>query len=147
MNDRWDGHFLALADECSRMSKDPSTKVGAVIVGPDHEIRSTGFNGFPRGIADTHERLTCREVKIGLMVHAEANAILHAARVGSAIKGCTMYLVAPPCAGCAISIIQAGIIEVVAKPLTSDLAARWKPSIDTALALLAEAGVAYREVT
>lgn len=58
---RWDRHFLRLAAEHARMSKDPSTKVGAVIVGPDREIRSAGFNGFPRGIEDTDERLHDRE--------------------------------------------------------------------------------------
>ena len=74
MSERWDRYFLDLALLNAQMSKDPSTKVGAVIVGPDREVRSMGFNGFPRGIADTRERLECREVKLDLVVHAEMNA-------------------------------------------------------------------------
>ena len=43
MSHRWDSHFLRMAYEVARMSKDPSTKVGAIIVGPDREMRSSGF--------------------------------------------------------------------------------------------------------
>lgn len=50
---RWDRHFITLALENARMSKDPATQAGAVIVGPDREVRSMGYNGLPRGIADT----------------------------------------------------------------------------------------------
>ena len=82
MTTRWDHHFLQLCLDHARMSKDPSMSVGAVIVGPDREIRSAGFNGFPRGIADTKERLSDRDVKLQLVVHAEMNAVLAAARVG-----------------------------------------------------------------
>ena len=57
---RWDLHFLSLAKAHAMMSKDPSTKVGAIIVGPDLEIRSTGFNGFPRGVIDEEQRLNHR---------------------------------------------------------------------------------------
>jgi len=143
---RWDQHFLRLACECARMSKDPSTQVGAVIVGPDREIRATGFNGFPRGIADTPERLNDRETKLGLVVHAEVNALLHAARTGVSTKGCTMYVLAPPCMRCAVEIIQAGIGEVVAHPASADLAERWGDSIKAARAVLDEAGIGYRDV-
>ncbi len=47
MSAKWDGRFLNLAKHISEWSKDPSTKVGCVVVGIDREIRSTGFNGFP----------------------------------------------------------------------------------------------------
>lgn len=154
MSDRWDNHFLKLALDNAQMSKDPSTKVGAVIVGPDREVRSMGFNGFPRGIADTRERLTCREVKLELVVHAEMNAVLNAARMGTPTKGCTMYLVAtdasgmiwggPPCVRCTVEVIQSGIAEVVSIPF-KDVPSRWKASIDQARAVLAEAGVSYRD--
>jgi hypothetical protein len=89
MSVRWDHHFLRLCQDHARMSKDPSTRVGAVIVGPDGEIRSAGFNGFPRGILDSDDRLNDRETKLKLMVHGEMNAILAAARVGTPVKGCT----------------------------------------------------------
>ena len=57
MSEKWDRRFLDLAAHISTWSKDPSTKVGCVVVGEDREIRSTGFNGFPRGIEDDEERL------------------------------------------------------------------------------------------
>lgn len=154
-NQRWDDHFLRLCVEHANMSKDPSTRVGAVIVGPDQEIRSTGFNGFPRRIADTEERLNDRDVKISLVVHAEMNAILNAARIGVAVKGCTLYLAATdssgaiwggaPCTRCAVEIIQSGISEIVSLPFKAS-PSKWEHSVKTARSLLEEAGVLYREV-
>ena len=61
MSDKWDIRFLELAKHISGWSKDPSTKVGCIVVGEDREIRSTGFNGFPRGISDDNDRLLDRE--------------------------------------------------------------------------------------
>ena len=82
VSNKWDIRFLELAKHISGWSKDPSTKVGCVVVGEDREIRSTGFNGFPRGISDDNERLTDRNQKYPLICHAEENAIMHAARIG-----------------------------------------------------------------
>ena len=48
----WDKFFIEMAMHISTKSKDPSTKVGCVIVGPDNEVRSTGYNGFPRGVRE-----------------------------------------------------------------------------------------------
>lgn len=91
---RWDDHFLRLALNNAKMSKDPRTQVGSVIVGPDREVRSMGFNGFPRGIEDTLERLHDRDMKLKLIVHGEMNAILNAVRIGVSTRGCTLYLAA-----------------------------------------------------
>ena len=155
MSERWDRHFLQLCLDHARMSKDPSTQVGAVIVGPDREIRSSGFNGFPRGIADTPERLADRDTKLKLIVHGEMNAVLAAARVGVPVKGCVLYLAAtdatgsvwggPPCTRCTVEVIQAGIAGVVSWPVRT-APSRWHADILFARQLLAEAGVAYREV-
>src|SRR3990172_2103187 len=82
--DAWDSRFLRLAEFVAQWSKDPNTKVGAVIVDGTHRIVSLGFNGFPRGV-DDDERLRNRELKLKLMVHAEMNAILFA---GRALDGC-----------------------------------------------------------
>jgi dCMP deaminase len=76
--DWWDAYFIGIAREVSTASKDPSTKVGAVIVRPDWTVAAMGYNGFPRGIADTPERLNDRETKYALVTHAEVNAILTA---------------------------------------------------------------------
>lgn len=150
---RWDRHFLHLAGECARMSKDPSTQVGAIVVGPDREIRSTGFNGFPRGVVDD-ERLFDREAKLKLIVHGEMNAILAAARVGVPVNGCTLYLAAtgekgvwggPPCVRCTVEIIQSGIVGIVSWSQRT-VPSRWRSDLDLARAILAEAGVNYREI-
>lgn len=106
----WDYRFLDLAEHVGRWSKDPSTKVGAVIVRPDRTIASLGYNGFPRGVADQYED---REHKLLRTVHAEMNAILSSR---DQLNGCTLY-VSPlfPCSQCAAAIIQAGITQVVAR--------------------------------
>ncbi len=59
---------------CASMSKDPRTRVGAVIVGSDLEVRSTGFNGFPRGVADTPERLQDKSTKLRLIGQRQKQA-------------------------------------------------------------------------
>ena len=139
----WDGRFLGLAAHIAGWSKDPSTQVGCVIVGPDREVRSTGFNGLPRGIADTRERLEDRELKYPLICHAEENAIMHAARIGISLKGCTVYVTWPPCTRCARSLIQAGVSEVV-YPASAKVPERWAEDFTLASEMLAEAGVTLR---
>lgn len=155
MSQKWDRHFLGMALYHSRLSKDPSTRVGSVIVGPDREILSAGFNGFPRGIADTPERLNDRDMKLKLIVHAEMNALLAAARTGVRLKGCTLYLAATddsgliwggcPCTRCSVEIIQVGIAEIVSYPVKS-VPSRWRDDIALAEQLIHEAGIAYRIV-
>ena len=139
----WDGRFLGLAAHIAGWSKDPSTQVGCVIVGPDREVRSTGFNGLPRGIADTRERLEDRELKYLLICHAEENAIMHAARIGISLKGCTVYVTWPPCTRCARSLIQAGVSKVV-YPASAKVPERWAEDFTLASEMLAEAGVTLR---
>jgi len=134
---------LKLATHISEWSKDPSTKVGCVVVGPDREIRSTGFNGFPRGIQDSDDRLTNRDLKYPLICHAEENAIMHAARIGLALKGCTAYVTWPPCTRCARSLIQAGVSEIVI-PSGLEIPDRWRDDFEMSMGLLREAGVKIR---
>lgn len=137
---KWDSRFLRLATHISEWSKDPSTQVGCVVVGPDREIRSTGFNGLPRGIEDNDERLNDREVKYPLICHAEENAIMHAARIGMSLKGCTAYVTWPPCTRCARSLIQAGISSVV-YPEDTTIPERWMADFNLSLSMLKEAGI------
>src|SRR3712207_92856 len=85
--DDWDGYFMVVARAVASKSKDPSTKVGALIVDPSRVIRASGFNGFPRGVLDLPERLADREKKLTMVVHAEMNAICNAARVGVPLEG------------------------------------------------------------
>ncbi|MEE2759002.1 MAG: dCMP deaminase family protein [Candidatus Thermoplasmatota archaeon] len=144
MSTKWDQRFLELAKHISGWSKDPSTQVGCVVVGEDREIRSTGFNGFPRGIKDDDERLLDREQKYPLICHAEENAIMHAARIGLSLKGCTAFVTWPPCTRCARSLIQAGVVEVV-YPAESEVPDRWLEDFETSTQMLNEAGVKIRQ--
>lgn len=145
MSIKWDRRFLKLARHISSWSKDPSTQVGCVITGADREIRSTGFNGFPRGIEDSAERLEKRELKYPLICHAEENAIMHAARIGVSLKACTAYVTWPPCTRCARSLVQAGVREVV-YPDQLDIPERWREDFEMSSGMFAEAGIVVRPV-
>lgn len=114
VNSKWDDRFMRLAREISTWSKDPSSQIGAVIVDDERRILSTGYNGFPRGIADTEERLNNKEEKYPRVIHAEMNAILAALYNGVSVKGATLYVWGlPVCADCTKSVIQAGIRRIV----------------------------------
>ena len=139
----WDKRFLKLAKHISKWSKDPSTQVGCVVVGPDREVRSTGFNGLPRGIEDNDERLNDREIKYPLICHAEENAIMHAARIGISLKGTMAYVTWPPCSRCTRSLIQAGVSEVV-YPKDLEIPERWQKDFDIASGMMHEAGIIVR---
>lgn len=141
----FDNYFLDLARHVSTRSKDRSTKVGCVLVGPDNEIRSTGYNSFPRGINDDAPERHERPEKYLWTEHAERNAIYNAARVGTPLKGCRAYLPWFPCMDCARALVQVGCIEVVAiKPDLSD--PKWGADFQRATVLFEEAGVAVRFV-
>jgi dCMP deaminase len=109
---KWDKRFFQEALIKSSFSKDPSTQVGAVAVNDDHVIISSGWNGFPRGIADD-QRLNNRDTKYPLIVHAEMNLIYNAARIGLSLKNSKIYVYGMLiCNSCALGIIQSGIKHV-----------------------------------
>ena len=160
-NEEWRKYFFSICDAVAQKSKDTSTKVGAVIVGPDKEIRSVGYNGFPRGVIDDIydtrivskiksanlnkqiefiENRNKRPLKYLYMEHAERNAIYNAAREGTHVKGCTIYVNSlPPCCDCARAIIQSGIIKLYY--IDKEIPERWKENCEIALDMLEEAGV------
>ena len=104
----WNDYFFDMAKHVATKSKD-TTRVGCVIVGPDKEIRSTGWNGFARGVRDDLPERMTRPEKYDWTVHAESNAICNAARSGVSLKYCTAYLTHFPCSVCTGLLIQAGI--------------------------------------
>jgi len=109
----WDEYYLNICKVVATRSKDPNTQVGCIIAGPAHEIRSTGYNSLPRGIRDDVAERLERPTKYLWMEHAERNAIYNAARCGTTLDGCTIYIELMPCMDCARAIVQAGIREVV----------------------------------
>lgn len=138
--DRWDRDFLALARFWADIkSKDPSTKVGAVLVDEKNRILSMGYNGFPRGVDDTPERYANRETKLSLVVHAEANALLNMPMVMPEYT--TLYCTLFPCNECAKLIIQAGVWRVVAPDYNIPGKEKWLPIFETSRMMLNEARV------
>lgn len=108
--EKWDRRFLELADHVAQWSKDPRTKVGAVIVDSLKRVVSIGYNGFPRGVNDDFCRYGNRSLKLKLVAHAERNALDNAPLM---VTGCTLYVPLMPCNECAKSIVQKGITRVV----------------------------------
>lgn len=108
---KWDKRFIDLAKFVSGWSRDPNTKVGAVVVSNEGGPIALGYNGFPAGIEDD-ERLNDRDLKLDMIIHAEQNALLIA---GSRAKGASLFVWGKPiCARCAVLIIQAGIERIIA---------------------------------
>lgn len=135
----WNQRYLNIAKQIASWSKDPSTKVGAVIVGDKNQIISQGYNGFPRGFKDSLDRLYNRETKYKFTIHAEANALYNALYNGVSVNGTTIYVHGlPVCVECAKAIIQSGIKRVVYDSLPKE---NWKQSNEDALKLFSEAGV------
>lgn len=136
---KWDRRYLRLAKHwAEENSKDPSTKVGAVIVNRFNRVVGLGYNGFPEGVRDTPERLNDRPTKYKFVVHAEANAILNAV---ADVRGCTIYIWPLfTCHECAKLIIQSGIRRVVCPDQETT---RWGDSFADATAMYQEAGVVF----
>ena len=134
-----DARYLALARHISGWSRDPSTKVGAVLVRPDRTIASVGYNGFPRGVDDDPVRLADRAMRLALTVHAEVNAVLNAREP---IHGYTLYCTLPPCVACAGVLLQGAIGRLIF-PQHLAVGARWHKSMTHGLDLLTEGGVAW----
>ena len=139
----WGDKYIHLAKQISTWSKDPSTKVGAVVIGEYGQLLSQGYNGFPRGIKDSDERLNNRERKYELIVHAEMNAIYNASLNGVSLKDSTLYVYGLPiCNECAKGIIQVGIKKVIAmRPEKYNIA--WEESINNARNLFSEVDIMY----
>lgn len=139
----WDSYFINEAYLAALKSKDRSTQVGAVIVGPDREIRSKGYNGPTRGMDDDDEAIHQRPAKYLYAEHAERNAIYNGAMIGVSCKGCTIYVTNDCCVDCARGIVQSGIREVVihaeAPPMLG-----WEDSQRVAHEIFARSGVTVR---
>ena len=137
----WDIRFMRMAHEVASWSKDPSTKVGCVLV-KDRKIISMGYNCFPRLIEDDLNRLIDREVKYEMTVHAEQNAVITAALHGISTAGSTAYVTFSPCSRCAAVLINAGISTVVVSA-ADDIPSRWLKNFQLAAELLNEAGIGH----
>ncbi len=117
-NISWNEYFMESAILAAKRSKDPCTKVGAVLVNKDNRIIGSGYNGFPNGIPDhclpwTKGSKNFEENKYAYVVHAEANCILNS--ITADMSDCTMYVTLFPCSSCLKLIIQKGIKKFIFK--------------------------------
>ena len=124
--DKWDARFMEMAEVIAGWAScyQKDRKIGAVIV-KNKRIVTTGYNGAPAGIKTCVERGECLRKKLGIAsgtkheicyaIHAEQNAIIQAAKLGSSIDGATLYCTHQPCVICAKMIVNSGITRVVYK--------------------------------
>jgi len=138
----WKDYFRKLVHVIKLKSKDKNTQIGAIIVGTDNEIVSTGYNSFPRGICDKRDDRQDRPEKYYWFEHGERNAIYNAARIGVSTKGCTMYLSCDiPCCDCTRGIINAGISHIICERGEGGKDSRWEEHKIRSLEMLKEARV------
>lgn len=135
---KWETRFADLAAHVAQWSKDPSSKVGCVLVNDRRQVISLGFNGFPRGVEDSAERLFDRPTKYRFVQHAEINALLTATEP---TQGATAYVTHHPCANCAGALIQGGISRIVTTVPSEGIAERFGASFQAAETMLNEANV------
>ena len=148
-SDKWHHRFMELAFLVASWSKDPSTKTGAVVVGPDREIRATGYNGLVRGVDDNISERMERPTKYDFFEHAERNAIYNACLTGISLKGCILYATHAPCTDCARAIIQAGIKMVITNKIIIDENSpkgTWRDKLEYSAQMFKEAGIEYIEL-
>ena len=122
----WDW-AVGMAQHMSLLSKDPSTRVGAVIFDDKRRLVAGGYNGLPRGVVDSHERL-----------NAERNALSFAT---TSVHGSTLFCTHPCCTQCAAQIIQMGVANVCWPTPDEGFAKRWEDDIALSMEMFTEAGV------
>ena len=139
LNSKWQRYFGDMANFVAEASKD-STKVGALLIGNNREVLLTAYNGPPIGVKDTTERRQ-RPMKYMFASHAEANLISFAARNGIRTDGLSVVVTHQPCAGCARSLIQAGIQVVYHRGSPVAPESPYWEEFKASSAMLEEAGV------
>ena len=143
--EKWDQRYLEMAKLVGSWSKDPSTKVGSVIVAPDRRVISVGFNGFSQCMPDVQAHYQSRDEKYSRIIHAEINALLFAER---SVAGCTVYT-HPfiPCDRCFVQLVQAGIVRFVSVPPSAEQESRWGSSFDRVRTYAAECRIELLELS
>ncbi len=110
----WDEYFMKIAETVAVKSKDPSSKMGCVIVDKNKRVVSLGYNGMLQGADESKMTLSERPMKYYFAIHSEMNAILFAHQD---LTGCTIYNRVATCENCLKYCLQAGIKRFVYKDL------------------------------
>lgn len=143
----WDSYFMGMGVLTASRSKDPNTQVGCVLVGKDHRILATGYNGSPNSLDDSDIPWEIRyhedplNTKYPWVIHAEANAVFNAARQGISVLGSTAYVTLFPCGECAKTLVQSGVLKVVFLHTPEG----FDPSSDLGYQLLTQCGVLLQQ--
>jgi dCMP deaminase len=137
--DEWFMNFVYLA---ARKSKDPKTKIGAVLV-HNNEPVAICYNGFPKGVKDNPDRYNDRELKRKMVCHAEENTTYLAAKRGVSTVGSTLYTQGIPCSECTKGLINAEISKIIVHKQWPNLihSPEWVNSIELSKLMLNEAGI------
>ena len=142
LSNKWNKRYLALAEQISTWSKDPSRQIGCVAVGDKGQVLAQCYNGFPRGIEDSPEIYNNRELKYKYIVHAEMNTIFNASYNGVSLDGATLYVHGLPCCSdCAKGIVQVGIKQIFMNK--QDVPDTWQTSWDLSQSMFDAAGIKW----
>ncbi len=106
----WDEYFMGIAEAVALKSKDPSSKLGCVIVDQNKRVVALGYNGLIQGADESKLTLSERPMKYHFVIHSEMNALLYARRD---LTGCTIYNQIATCDNCLKHCLQAGIKRFV----------------------------------
>lgn len=145
----WDELFMGKVYEIANKSKDPRTKIGAVLVKDGHAPLE-GFNGICKGVTDLPERMKSPE-KFNWMEHAERNIINMAAKFGISTDGGTLFTQGMPCVDCTRGIVNSGIREVVLHKQWEDISFKiisgtWEERYYRSKVMFDESGVRIRYI-
>jgi len=134
--------FMRTVYSVADLSKDPRTKIGAVLV-KNNNIISCGYNNFPRKVLDLKARYENKEVKYKFICHAESNSILNAARAGISTDNSILFTQGCPCQECCKSLIQAGVSKIVIHKQWPNLthSVQWVESIECSKIMIQEAEI------
>lgn len=110
----WDEYFMNIAEVVATKSKDPSSKMGCVIVDPNKRVVSMGYNGLLQGADESKMTLSERPMKYYFAIHSEMNAVIFARHN---LTGCTVYNRVATCENCLKYCLQAGIKRFVYREL------------------------------
>lgn len=141
----WDDYFMSMVYLVASKSKDKRTHIGAVIVGPDNEIKTTGYNSFVRRLNDDLIKRQEKPEKYYWFEHAERNAIYNATRIGTSLKESKMYTNGIPCMDCARGVVQSGILEVIVdKDWNENNGKKWSEHAKRTIQMFNETGIKLR---
>ena len=145
----WNEWFMQGVYWVASKSKDPKTRIGAILV-KDNRIISTGYNGLPQGVLDKPDRLE-RPLKYLFISHAERNALYSAAKYGISTEGSVLYTNALPCTDCMKGVIQSGIKCIYIHKQFEDACSKitrpeWEKHKNVSLQMCKEADIQLHEI-